>query len=312
VTMIDLHVHSAYSDGLLSPEALCALALHKRLRAIALCDHDTTDGLALMVAMVDTLNRTEERLVFLPAVELSTGDEGRIHMLGYGVNTSSKPLQLAMAEIRQDRITRGHRMMEALAALGISIPPELLPDEHTVGMPIGRPHVARALIQLGVVNTMEQAFDRYLAVGKPAYVPLKHLPTVEAIGLLLSAGAVPVLAHPMRIGLESQLLESLIHSLQNAGLRGMEVFHPSASHGDVHILQGIARRNGLLVTGGSDFHGDRGSRAQIGVLPAGWQTWQNDLAALLAAMQQQKYTGVKPVAHDANAACLDIAGDIGL
>lgn len=283
--MIDLHVHSAYSDGLLSPEALCALALHKRLYAIALCDHDTTDGLAPMAAMVDKLNQTGKRLTFLPAVELSTGDEGRIHVLGYGVDTSSVPLQQAMAELRRDRVTRGHRMVEALATLGISVPPELLPDEHAAGMPIGRPHVARALIRLGVVNTMEQAFDRYLAEGKPAYVPLKHLSTVEAIGLLLSAGAVPVLAHPIRIGLESQLLEALIISLQSSGLRGMEVFHPSASHGDVHVLQAIARRHGLLVTGGSDFHGDRGSRAKIGTLPAGWQAWQNDLDALLAAMQ---------------------------
>jgi len=283
--MIDLHVHSAYSDGLLSPEALCALALQKRLRAIALCDHDTTDGLAPMATMVNTLNQAEERLAFLPAVELSTGDEGRIHVLGYGVNPLSEPLQQAMAELRRNRVTRGHRMVQALAGLGITVPSEMLPDERFEGLPIGRPHIARALLQLGIVNTMEQAFDRYLAQGKPAYVPLKHLSTVEAIELLLSAGAVPVLAHPMRIGLEFQLLEALIISLQTSGLRGLEVFHPSASHGDVRILQSIARRHGLLVTGGSDFHGDRGSRAKIGTFPAGWTTWQNDLAALLVAMQ---------------------------
>ena len=284
MTQIDLHVHSSYSDGLLSPGALCGLALQKRIAVIALCDHDTTDGLAPMTDLVEKLNQKEERLTFLPSVELSTGTEGRIHVLGYGVDAASPPLQREMAELRRSRAVRGQKMVELLAGLGIHIPAELLPRENDEGMPIGRPHIARAMMTLGVVNTMEQAFDRYLGEGKPAYVPLRHLSAAEAIALLASANAVPVLAHPMRIGLPAQLLEAMVESLIPAGLKGMEVFHPSASHGDVRVLEAIARRHGLLVTGGSDFHGDRGSRAKLGGLPAGWRLWREDVAALSDAI----------------------------
>jgi len=278
-------MHSAYSDGLLSPEALCALALQKKLTTIALCDHDTTDGLAPMAEMVSVVNRQQQRLTFLPSVELSTGAEGRTHVLGYGVNPANVALQQELATLRVNRVARGQRMVQALAKLGISIPDGYVPDAEANRMPIGRPHVARALIRMGVVNTMEQAFDRYLAEGKPAYVPLEHLSTSQAARLLTDAGAVPVLAHPMRIGLEPQALEALVIALQANGLQGVEVFHPSASHGQVRALEAMARRHSLLVTGGSDFHGDHGSRASMGDFPAGWHTWQNDLALLLAAMQ---------------------------
>ena len=132
----------------------------------------------------------------------------------------------------------------------MNIPRELLPEADAADMPIGRPHIARALIRLGVVNTMEQAFDRYLGEGKPAYVTLEHLSAEQAVKLLLGASAVPVLAHPIRIGLPSQVLEAFIGFLQGIGLQGLEVYHPSASARDVRALDSLARRNGLLVTGG--------------------------------------------------------------
>ena len=282
---IDLHVHSAFSDGLLSPEALCALALQQQVTVLALCDHDTTDGLQPMRTIAERINRDGHRLTVIPAVELSTGADGHTHLLGYGVQENSPDLQAAMAELRAKRVTRGQQMVEALKAQGVQIPAQMLPEAETPGMPIGRPHVARALIRMGVVNTMEQAFDRYLAEGKPGYVPLEHLSAAQAVGILRRAGAVPVLAHPARIGLEPQALEALVGFLQEEGLLGVEVYHPSASRRDTRAFEAMARRRGLLVTGGSDYHGDRGTRARLGGLPSGWRKWREDLAALQTAMQ---------------------------
>ena len=281
---IDLHTHSVYSDGLLTPDALCALAIRKKVSVIALCDHDTTDGLAPMADVVARCNGEGASLRFLPAVELSTGSDGRTHILGYGADPTGIPLQTAMLELRRCRRERGAQMLKALADLGIHIPPVFLPDPEAQGLPIGRPHVARALVRMGAVRTMEQAFDRYLGEGRPAYVPLEHMTALQAIALLREAKAVPVLAHPMRIGLNVQMVEALITSFQNDGLQGVEVFHPSCSHQNARALESIARRHGLLVTGGSDFHGDRGSRASLGGLPSGWKDWKADLHALTDAM----------------------------
>ena len=287
MTQADLHVHSVFSDGLLSPEALCGLALHKRITTLALCDHDTLEGLAPMAAMVDALALQGKPLTLIPAIELSTGSGGRTHVLGYGADAESLPLQAAIAELRQKRVLRGLTMVRALDGLGIHMPQALIPQV-TEGFALGRPHIARALISMGVVNTVEQAFERYLGEGKPAYVPLEHMSTVQAIAMLQKAGAVPVLAHPMRLWLESQVLEALIISLREAGLMGLEVYHPSANRGDIKTLDIMARRYNLLVTGGSDFHGDRGSRAKLGALPAGWRNWESDVAALQSAVRKAK------------------------
>ncbi len=285
MTSIDLHVHSAYSDGVLTPAALCTLALRKQIRVIALCDHDTTDGLAPMQAAVDSANEGGQKITLLPSLELSAGAEGRTHILGYGADPQNDTLQAVLHNVRAHRQERGKEMLAALAKLGISIPPEWLPADDDAGMACGRPHIARGLIRLGVVNTMEQAFDQYLTPGKPAYVPLKHLTAAEAVALLKQTGAVPVLAHPVRMQLPPNLLEALVKSLQADGLRGIEVFHPSASRRDIRWLQGIAERRSLLVTGGSDFHGDHGTRVKLGGLPSGWNTWQSDLQALTDAMR---------------------------
>lgn len=281
---IDLHIHSAYSDGLLSPEALCALALQKRVSVMALCDHDTLDGLKPMADAVAMCNRDEKRLSFLPAVELSTGSDGRTHILGYGASAQDERLRSAMAEMGEKRRDRAARIIARLEEQGVRLNPGTLADPRENGKFIGRAHIARALIASGVVNTMEQAFDRYLGEGRPAYVALEHFSAAQAIGMLRGAGAVPVLAHPMRMRLSEPMLTALIESLHSEGLMGIEVYHPSASRRDIRFLQAIARRNGMLVTGGSDFHGDKGLRVTLGGLPSGWRSWAEDLTALKTAI----------------------------
>ncbi len=281
---LDLHAHSTFSDGLLSPQALCALAQKKQVHVIALCDHDTTDGLIPMAQAAQALVQQGYPLRSIASVELSAGEDGRTHILGYGVDPAHEALRASCAALRHKRASRGLQMVEALRDIGIEVPQALLPSMGSQGQAFGRPHIARALIHMGIVHTVDQAFDRYLNEGRPGYVPLAHQTASEAVALLREAGAVPVLAHPLRLHLSPELLEPLILSLRDAGLMGVEVFHPSAGRRDGHHLLGIAQRNGLLVTGGSDFHGDRGARAKLGGLPTGWQHWQEDLAALEEAM----------------------------
>ena len=225
---LDLHTHSRYSDGVLTPEALCALAVKKKVRTLALCDHDTTEGLRPFLDAAQVLRAQGRELTALPALELSSGSDGRTHILGYGVRMDDGTLQTELSTLRETRAARGQAMLEALRGLGVDIPPAYLPDPTIAAMPFGRPHVARALVRMGVVNTVEQAFARFLAEGRTAYVPLQHLSPSQAVTLLRRAGAVPVLAHPMRMGLEPQMLEALLTALQASGLAGLEVYQPSA------------------------------------------------------------------------------------
>ena len=280
---IDLHVHSCYSDGVLSPAELCALAVRKGITVLALTDHDTLDGLDPMREAIRRLDSKD--LLLIPAVELNTGENGSTHVLGYGVVMDCKALNDALRSQREARLARGQAMLAKLAELGYPLPPlSLTADDSGALTALGRGHIARALVAAGYVHTVEQAFDRLLNVGKPAYIPQQHLPTTEAVALLASAGAVPVLAHPAELNLSQQAVEALLQSLQPAGLRGMEVYHPSASRRDIPAYDAMARRNGLLVTGGSDFHGNPGSRGRLGGLPSGWIRQQEDLQALLRAI----------------------------
>ncbi len=286
---IDLHVHSIHSDGLFSPEALCQMADQKDLTHLALCDHDTLAGLLPMARAVRGLNRLRERegkpgrLVFVPGVELSCGPDGQTHLLGYGASAENPLLAAALAQAALRRKERFGEMRQKLAGLGCHVPQALLPGAETLerGFPLGRAHLARALVQTGGARTVAEAFDRYLAEGRPAYVPYDHLSALAAANLLKRAGAVPVLAHPKRMKLELSALTGLLQSLREAGLMGLEVYHPSATRRDIRAFEPLARRLGLLVTGGSDFHGDAGSGVQMGKLPGGWLSAPRDMDRLM-------------------------------
>ncbi len=306
--LADLHLHSVYSDGLYTPLQLCHMAQKLGLTHIALCDHDTLDGLGPMAQAVAALQGQSQQasnlqasnlqaskaqasglqgpisLHFLPSIELSTGDGGNTHVLGYGASPDNKALQGTLQSLKTGREVRFGEMLRKLERLGHPIPSDLLkPSESGTR---GRAHLARALIEMGVVNTMGQAFERFLARGRPAYVPFDHLSTREAVALLRKAHAVPVLAHPMRMKLDLPALNALLQSLQKAGLAGVEVFHPSASRQAIRLLEPMARRQGLLVTGGSDFHGDPNTSVRMGHLPSSWTSALPDLKALMAAIAE--------------------------
>ncbi len=285
---VDLHVHSVYSDGRHTPQQLCQLADDAGLAHLALCDHDTLAGIEPMAGAVESLNlrRSQEGkapLAFLPGLELSTGDRGTLHVLAYGADPKDACLQDFLQEAEARRQSRFQEMLAKLGALGVEIPSEELP---TLSGPLGRAHIARALQRMGVVKTIQQAFGRYLGEGRAAYVPYAHISATEAVALLKRVRLAPVLAHPCRMGLETTAMLSLIEALQDKGLVGIEVYHPSATPKQTGMLEAFARRQGLLVTGGSDFHGDEGRREALGRWPGQWENREQDVRALYAYIQK--------------------------
>ncbi len=275
---IDLHVHSIFSDGLKTPDELCRLALKAGVSHIALCDHDTVAGLSAMREACE-----KHGLALIPGVEISTGKGGKMHILCYGENVECAEMKDFLNHMAQERTGRADRMMDLLANEGI-----LIPEQRRTALlshpTVGRAHIARELIALGAANTMQQAFDRYLLEGRPAYVPRTQLSTADTVATLRQMKVLPVLAHPIRSGIEMPALHAFVRSLRDCGLMGMEAYHPSANARAARMIDSIARQENLLVTGGSDYHGDPGSTVRIGRLPAGWPARETDLSALQSAL----------------------------
>jgi predicted metal-dependent phosphoesterase TrpH len=246
---IDLHVHSTASDGTLTPAALVREAAGLGLRAIALSDHDSVAGVdeALEAGAASGV-------VVVPALELSaSADERDMHILGYRIAHHDERLAARLAEFRAMRRERALRMIGALREAGYGLTPDDVFKLAGEGS-LGRAHIARALEETGATSSMGEAFRELIGAGRPFFVPKPHVSPEEVIGVILRARGIPVLAHP-GISRVDDLLERLIA----AGLRGIEVWHSEHSAEDVHRYGEIARRRGLLVTGGSDYHGPGGS-----------------------------------------------------
>lgn len=241
----DLHVHTTASDGTLSPAELVAAALAAGLRAVGICDHDSTEG----VGPAGSAARGTS-LDVVPGVEINTSSSGlEVHVLGYCYRPGAPKLTSLLARIREERQDRMRRMVDRLSAAGHPVRLERVRELAGEGA-IARPHLARALVEAGIAESEMDAFSRFLTPGRPGYVERYKLAPVEAVRAVLAAGGVPVLAHPGLIG-----RDEIIGELVDAGLVGLEVYHIDHSPEQVERYLGIARRYGLLVTGGSDFHG---------------------------------------------------------
>ncbi|MGY5870636.1 MAG: PHP domain-containing protein [Candidatus Thorarchaeota archaeon] len=253
--LADLHVHSDRSDGLHSPQELVSFAEKMNLGGIALTDHDTLDGIPdFMQAPTST------DLVRVPGVEVSTKfHDHEVHILGYFVPLGESPIEQRLKAIRESRHTRFPKMVEKLKSMGIEIDEsEIQKILREVESP-GRPHLARILVDNGVVGNIREAFTKYLATGKPAYVGREKVEIIEAIGLLRKSGAVPVLAHPLLI--EDVELKEFIQELKAHGLEGVEVnygYRKPALMEQVDYIRKVTKELGLIATGGSDSHGDEG------------------------------------------------------
>ncbi|MGD9520278.1 MAG: PHP domain-containing protein [Armatimonadota bacterium] len=249
---VDLHIHSDCSDGTLAPEEIVRAALEKGLYAISITDHDTVEGVRSAMAAAEGTG-----LHVLPGVEISVDfADTEIHILGYFIDLDDAAILEAMERVRNGRVHRARAMVEKLQELGINITFDDVLAEAGEGGSVGRPHVARALQQVGAVSSPREAFDRYLSRGKPACVPRYKLPPDEAVRLIAAAGGMPVFAHP---GLSHR--DDMIDVLKAEGLLGLEAYHVDHDEKQTQRYRNMAKRRGLYVTGGSDSHGPLGSVA---------------------------------------------------
>ncbi|WP_322802616.1 PHP domain-containing protein [Thermoflexus sp.] len=255
---LDLHVHTTASDGLWSPARVVYEALARGLRYLAITDHETTQGAVEAMALA-----RGTALEVIPGVEISVGgSEEEIDLLGYFVDPVHPDLLRFLKGMQAERRERIRAMAERLAQLGMPVPWERV-LELARGDVLGRPHLARAMVEQGYVADEAEAFRRWLGRGCPAYIPRQPIDPHEVLAVIRAAGGVAALAHPGRSGLPRNL-----ESLWRAGLVGLEVFHPDHSPADVARLIAIARIYDLIPTGGSDFHGPGpDGRILLGAMP---------------------------------------------
>lgn len=243
----DLHMHSTFSDGRYSPSRLVDDNYDIGVRVMAITDHDCVDGIAEALHAAKKYNNT---MRVIPGVELGTETQNRpVHILGYFIDTSYQPMLETMAWLRDCRDNRLYKMIERLDELGYHIKLESCMNE---GKTIGRPHVAKALVEAGYFKTVQEAFDKLLHFGGPAYVPHPKLSPSEAVALIHKAGGLAVLAHPTEIANDALAL----NLLDTIPFDGVEVYHPSARTKErQEVLKKWAASRNLFITGGTDFHG---------------------------------------------------------
>lgn len=283
--LVDLHIHSTCSDGFFTPEELVAMALAANLAAISLADHDNVDG----IAAAQRAGKDCGIEVF-SGVELSAQwyDYSDMHLLGYGFDPQDPYLNRELSEFQDFRTDRNREIIERVN--------EKLADEQLApldadavrklaGGTLGRPHIAQALREAGYVADNDEAFNRYLV---PCNVPKRYFPIDEAIGLIQRSGGVAVLAHPPYITRERRKLEALVAELVGLGLDGIEAYNNGSNMEDTDWLIKLARSHDLIVTGGSDFHGDPGSGIEIGSGFHGLKIPYSCVDELNAALQQKR------------------------
>jgi predicted metal-dependent phosphoesterase TrpH len=250
--LIDLHLHSNYSDGVRTPGELVTMASGLGLKAIALADHDTVDGIDEALAAGAACG-----LEVLPALELSVafGPYRDVHLLGYLVDHRDPELLATLREFRDKRESRGEAIIDKInqkLALEGKTPIESQEAAALAGGALGRPHIAQVLIAKGHAGNMQDAFNRYLL---PCDVPKRYFPVDEALATVRRLGGVAVLAHPTSISAEREQLTGVIDELCALGLDGLEAYNNICSEQESGWLRSLAEKRGLLWTGGSDYHG---------------------------------------------------------
>lgn len=241
----DLHIHTTSSDGLLSPEEVVTWAAYKKLRAIGITDHDTVKGIQPAIDV-----STKHNIEIVPGIELSTEyKDEEIHILGYYIDYNRDWLHNKLNEIYEARFGRAVKMIDKLNDMGFKITLKQVKDIAESGT-IGRPHIARAMQEMGYIDNIKEAFKLYIGKGCPAYVERYRMSSREAIEIIKQLGGVPVLAHP---GLINNKI--IIKEILDMGIEGIEVYHSKHDDETVRASYKLAAERKLLVTGGSDCHG---------------------------------------------------------
>jgi 3',5'-nucleoside bisphosphate phosphatase len=263
--MIDLHSHTTASDGSYTPTELVTHAREVGLRALGISDHDTVDGLMEAAEAAEAAG-----LDLVPGIEISVDyTHGEFHLLGYFIDFRNEAFVSRIRYLQENRFNRNELMVRKMHDLGFDVDMEEIVAESGGGQ-VGRPHMARALMKKGYVTSIQDAFDRYLADGKPLHVPKVKLAPEEAIGLVHEAGGVAVLAHPkyLEYDTEEELAAELAR-LKKAGLDGLECYYSQHSEAETERYVRLAARFGLLCSAGSDFHGASKPDVPLGVIYQG-------------------------------------------
>lgn len=267
---IDLHVHTTASDGVLTPAQVVQRALLNGVRLLAIADHDSTNGIGDAVCAA-----RGTPLTVWPAIELSTDlPRGELHILGYFVRRSCRPLQSLLRRLRDNREQRAREMVAKLSELGMQVPWQRV-DELASGGTVGRPHLAQAMLERSYVGSQAEAFEQYIGRNGPAYVERFKLTPEEAVGVIREVGGLPVWAHPVvspgrERGEQTDLLE-LLPGLVYAGLGGIETRYPGYDEDTINWLEQVTRQWGLVATGGTDFHDPDTSPCDIGDIEVPWE-----------------------------------------
>lgn len=257
--LVDLHVHSTKSDGTFTPAELVRKAIATGLSAFALTDHDTTDGLTeAMHAAQGT------PLEVIPGIEFSTERGGRdIHLLGYYFDYQAPGFQVEVRKFADARVLRNRRMCEKLQAAGVDVPYEKLVEEFGDAV-ITRAQFAKYMLRHGITHSMSEAFQRYIGDNCPCFVPRSKISPEDAVRFILKYHGVPVLAHPLQYHLGKEALEELVSALKDVGLIGLECIYSTNTPAETSEMQQLAGKYGLIVTGGSDFHGTNKPGLELG------------------------------------------------
>ncbi len=270
----DLHLHTQFSDGTFTPEELVLYAQKSGLACIALTDHDTVEGCARTAAAC-----AKVQMEFIPGAELTAEHaDTEVHVLGYFLDTENKVLLERIGQFQAVRQQRIHEMVGALNKLGLPLKVETVFALANCKSP-GRPHVARALVKEKLIGSLDEAFERYLKKGRPAWVPKTKMSALESVELIHQAGGLAVMAHP---GLNRT--DEIIPDLVDAGLDGIECFHTKHSTVMSERYLEIAEEHHLLVTGGSDCHGFSKNKPLIGTVKLPYE----HVERLMAARESRK------------------------
>jgi len=249
--MIDLHTHSTASDGNKSPKDLISYAASKNISVIALTDHDTISGLKEAKEEAEKLNIT-----FIPGIELNINwNKGEFHLLGLGLTSCSPLLKDIIQKLQAGRDIRNLEIINNMKKANFDVSMEELKDFFPDSI-LGRPHIAKYLVEKKICKTMQQSFDKYLGKGRPFYVNRIGADLDEAIVAITESGGIPILAHPLSLYLSWGKMEPILQNLKERGIEGLEAFHSGVKKNEALRLEELARKIGVFVTGGSDFHGE--------------------------------------------------------
>jgi len=250
--MIDLHTHSTASDGTFSPAELVRYAKEKGISALALTDHDTIDG--LKEAQSEAI---KEGIEFIPGIELTIQwPTGEFHMLGLGLRCQSAELKGAIDFLKGERNRRNMKMAEKLRENGVEITYEEVYNRFKTKN-IGRPHFASYMVEKGIVKQRQVAFDKYFAKGRPCYVDREGLDLEDAVKAVKTSGGIPVQAHPLSMYVSWGKMDSTMTMIRDKGVMGLEAWHPGVRISEAERLEELGKNLGMVVTAGSDFHGEK-------------------------------------------------------